>query len=330
MNEISIENFRCFHERQTARLAPLTLLVGENSTGKTSFMAMIRAISDFAYSVRIPDFKEDPYDLGSFDEIAHHRGARGSRPNSFKAGFQSDALYGRPKSNDQSTIRFDATFGRLGTAPVPVQRRIARGDAWAEEFLEADQLYVLRIGNSKGTWEAQMPLPVRELLNDRVFPPMDALLTVLFQRSGELEDAQFKPKDGSPAPELEDLELIRSAVDIKLRPFPFASAPVRSKPRRTYDPARPTRDPEGDYVPMYLAEMYFRDKQGWAALKDRLEQFGKSSGLFEEISIRPLGKKDSEPFQVQVKKPGASLKRATKGPGATSSTWATASTRRCP
>ena len=64
---------------------------------------------------------------------------------------------------------------------------------------------------------------------------------------------------------------------------------------------------------MYLAEMYFRDKQGWAALKDQLEQFGKSSGLFEEISIRPLGKKDSEPFQVQVKKPGASG-RGPKGP----------------
>ena len=32
-----MENFRCFRERQDVRLAPLTLLVGENSTGKTSF-----------------------------------------------------------------------------------------------------------------------------------------------------------------------------------------------------------------------------------------------------------------------------------------------------
>ena len=36
---------------------------------------------------------------------------------------------------------------------------------------------------------------------------------------------------------------------------PFATAPVRSKPRRTYDPTRPARDPEGDYVPMYLAHL---------------------------------------------------------------------------
>ena len=57
MDQITLKNFRCFREKQTARLAPLTLLVGENSTGKTSFMAMIRALWDVAYRQRIPDFK---------------------------------------------------------------------------------------------------------------------------------------------------------------------------------------------------------------------------------------------------------------------------------
>ena len=313
MNEISIENFRCFHERQTARLAPLTLLVGENSTGKTSFLAMIRALWEFAYSFRVPDFKEDPYDLGSFDELAHHRGARGSRANTFKAGFQSDALHGEQKRDDQQTFRFDVTFGRRGTAPVPVQRRFARGDAWAEELLETNQPHVLRVGNSKGTWELLVPIPVSAFLNQRALPSFASYLRIFGRGASELEDSRFTPKIGSPAPEPEDLESIMSALNMEIRPLPFASAPVRSKPRRTYDPARPTRDPEGDYVPMYLADLYFRDKQEWAALKDQLEQFGKSSGLFEEISIRPLGKKDSEPFQVQVKKPGASG-RGPKGP----------------
>ena len=44
MDKITLKNYRCFREKQTIRLAPLTLLVGENSTGKTSFMAMIRAL----------------------------------------------------------------------------------------------------------------------------------------------------------------------------------------------------------------------------------------------------------------------------------------------
>ena len=44
MDEIRLKNFRCFRETQRARLASLTLLLGENSTGKTSFMALIRAL----------------------------------------------------------------------------------------------------------------------------------------------------------------------------------------------------------------------------------------------------------------------------------------------
>ena len=114
MNEIWLRDFRCFHERQTARLAPLTLLVGENSTGKTSFLAMVRALVNLAYGSLIPDFKEPPHDLGSFDEIAHHRGAKGSRAESFSAGFSSPAV-----EDDQEPWRFDAEFRREGTAPLP-------------------------------------------------------------------------------------------------------------------------------------------------------------------------------------------------------------------
>ena len=83
---------------------------------------------------------------------------------------------------------------------------------------------------------------------------------------------------------------------------PFASAPVRSKPRRTYDPASPTPDPEGDYVPMYLADLFLQDRERWNSLKKRLESFGSASGLFDEISIRQLGERGSEPFQVQIRK----------------------------
>ena len=34
MKSITVENYRCFGTEETARLAPLTLLVGENSTGE--------------------------------------------------------------------------------------------------------------------------------------------------------------------------------------------------------------------------------------------------------------------------------------------------------
>ena len=51
-------------------------------------MAMVRALWDQCYLVRIPDLREQPYDLGSFDEITHHRGKNGGRAVSFEAGFE--------------------------------------------------------------------------------------------------------------------------------------------------------------------------------------------------------------------------------------------------
>jgi len=89
MRSITVRNFRCFgDDAQTARLAPLTLLVGENSSGKTSLMAFVRALWDVIYGDLAPNFKEAPYDLGSFREIAHHRGARGGRADVFEGRFE--------------------------------------------------------------------------------------------------------------------------------------------------------------------------------------------------------------------------------------------------
>ena len=36
INSITVNNYRCFSGSQAVRLSPLTLLVGDNSTGKTA------------------------------------------------------------------------------------------------------------------------------------------------------------------------------------------------------------------------------------------------------------------------------------------------------
>ena len=76
LQELRLRDFRCFREQQTARLAPLTLLIGENSTGKTSFLAAVRAMLEVGSYHEDPDFRAPPYDLGSFHEIASSPGIR--------------------------------------------------------------------------------------------------------------------------------------------------------------------------------------------------------------------------------------------------------------
>ena len=315
MDSITLKNFRCFREKQTARLAPLTLLVGENSTGKTSFLAMIRTLWDTASWNRVPYFKEDPYDLGSFDEIAHYRGGRGGRAETFDAGFNvaPRATRGKRRYADANgqPYRFEVTFKKRGTVPGPVKMRLSHEDVWVEVRLE-DQSWQMSFGTPKEAWKSSDTIPD---LSDADYGPMLSPLLhlhLLYQRTvGDREsEAELIAFQGSGSPTKKDQELIDQLVhayrrrSFYYRDQPYASAPVRSKPHRTYDPARTTRDPEGDYIPMYLASVHSQNKVQWKTLKGTLEIFGQTAGLFDEISVKPLGNKESGPFQVQIRKYG--------------------------
>ena len=56
--------------------------------------------------------------------------------------------------------------------------------------------------------------------------------------------------------------------------------------------------------------LYSQDEAKWNALRHALEEFGKDAGLFDEISVRQLGKNKNGPFQIQIRKFGD----RTKGP----------------
>ena len=319
MEKITLKNFRCFREEQTVRLTPLTLLVGENSTGKTSFMALIRALLLAAFQHDVPDFKKEPYDLGSFDEIAHNRGGRGSRASTFEVGFEFTPRH-PIKGMDVATgsCRFEVDFGKKGTVPFPVRTRLSKKDHWIEYNLQKDGSWSLCFGIANSRWQIKSS-ELRTMFNDdHWFSYLRFVDWVLLKQLDLIrrEDKEnytklVIPLDGNDPPTQEGMDLI---VDVSISTFHqsaalYASAPIRSKPHRTYDPSRTVLDPEGDYVPMYLANVYFqKNKKMWSTLKEEIERFGKAAGLFDEITIKPLGKRDSEPFQVQVRKFDGRLK----------------------
>lgn len=69
MRELSFSKYRCFHHEQHVHLAPLTILVGENSTGKTSLMALVRIIWFILKRRRTKEFDDSIFPLGGFTEI---------------------------------------------------------------------------------------------------------------------------------------------------------------------------------------------------------------------------------------------------------------------
>ena len=301
MDRITLKNFRCFREEQTARMAPLTLLVGENSTGKTSFLALIRALWD-AGGFRMPDFKEAPYDLGSFDEIAHYRGGKGGRADTFEVGFDF-AREGRKGA----VTRFEVTFVRKGTIPIPVEWRVIdKSNHIRIRFrLQKNRRLEILYDTQKGIWKEEAGYPW--IRDDRMFP-------YYFLLMGREDRRHLTSLEGSTQPSDGDWKQIERVSQFMMTHHFFgerrlyASAPIRSKPHRTYDPSRPTRDSEGDYIPMYLANIHFEKENAWELLKDMLEDFGRKAGLFDEISVRSLGKKGSDPFQLRIRKYGSKSK----------------------
>ena len=327
MDKITVKNYRCFRDEQSARLAPLTLLVGDNSTGKTSFMAMIRILEDLAFGNDPLDFKREPYDLGSFDDIIHHQNNRGTsvrQTDSFEAGFCATGVRNfKNQPKETKDYQFKAIFGEEDTSPMATKLHLDLGNCWIKVFLSGNSPSI-QVGNKKGSWKRQFSR--RTFLSDmdtpQSLPRLASLVTLPLRRFEQHGDQDLKPVAGSPEISQEDADLIYRELTqfprilrrrgLQRSPYRvFASAPVRSKPRRTYDPARPIPDSEGDYVPMYLANMFFRKEDTWEHLKNKLQEFGRAAGLFDEISIKQLGKRHSEPFQVQIRKFGGPKK---KGP----------------
>lgn len=68
ITQFTMEEVRCFAERQEFEIRPLTFLVGENSTGKTTALACFQVLADYLADGKI-DFNSDPYTMGVFRDI---------------------------------------------------------------------------------------------------------------------------------------------------------------------------------------------------------------------------------------------------------------------
>ena len=320
MDSVTLKNYRCFREEQTARLAPLTLLVGENSTGKTSFLAILRALWEVAVNEAVPDFRRPPYDLGASSEIVYNDSSRTEQPDTFHAGFRDSG-----STNSNEVVSFDVTFEDLDGVTFPVSRYVSVGDASFEVAARPEQSGELRLGIEDRSWKVASVPAWFGSSRERLLPIELAMWDALHmaERNGSPDSVrEAAGQYGGLSLDEDDIGRIRESQQ-RLESWrfhrrytlsgdgaaPFAGAPVRSKPRRTYDPSRPITDPEGENVPAYLSMMSRRDPGAWKNFKEHLERFGTDSGLFDEISIESFGRTgDATPFQIQIRKFGRELK----------------------
>lgn len=85
ITQFSMEEVRCFAGKQTLEIRPLTFLVGENSTGKTTALACFHIFANFLRG-RGVDFNQPPYSMGIFKDIVRNSKEKEKK---FKLGFVS-------------------------------------------------------------------------------------------------------------------------------------------------------------------------------------------------------------------------------------------------
>ena len=162
-SEVRLHNFRCFRDRQTARVRPLTLLVGDNSTGKTSFLAAVRAIWDAVYQQTEPDFRASPYDLGAFREIVFSEGGI-KDGESFEIGFSG--LYHRRRKVDA-----DITFESRAAVPFPAITSLKTKRAWITYAPWEQNTAIIEFGSKDNSWRLRL---------DRKYPPIIPVGSLFF------------------------------------------------------------------------------------------------------------------------------------------------------
>lgn len=120
MKAIYLRDVRCFAEPRCVPLAPLTLLVGENSTGKSSFLALTRIAVEVMQGNLLPNFNTDPFFLGAYDQVAHFRGGRTGRARSFEIGVDAGVPESSPGLRNvakSSVASWRSEFVKRGSQP---------------------------------------------------------------------------------------------------------------------------------------------------------------------------------------------------------------------
>ena len=289
--EFIIENVRCFRDRLRVPLRPITFLVGENSTGKTTFLGCYNALRNLWSGIQMGGsdgniFNQGPFSMGAYGDIV----AR-SRPGmeNFCLGIRGPVDKVNPDSNPRDLICY---FHKSGSEPT-LSKISSILSAKDELHIEpTDKGWISKIygtGISKqvdvdGAGTEHFP-PVGLLMGFRV------LRNIFYNLPEEAETAIAR-------------HFGEISFEQMLTTAPLAIAPVRSKPKRTYDPVSEALTPEGDHIPFVLARMFREGKKEWENLRKELVSFGKESQLFSDIDIRSFGKQSGDPFQLLIKARG--------------------------
>ena len=312
-----IDNFRGF-SNACIPITDVNFLVGQNSTGKTSVLGLLKLFTGPRFLFQ-QEFGHDEVNFGHFSDMV-------SAHSEDKRFFRIGVIWDEPSGKKDETIALgwlstfveDEGLPRLSRytfcrAAHIVSMKVNGGDIqyrteqrpesltsegilttflpkWIEEHSTGVTNYE-NLAVPKG-WTGKIPLMIALSMIGGI------------RDSGQKKDRSRKGFMISP-PETFPAEIVWIA-------------PIRTKPRRTYDELTLDFSPEGGHTP-YLIRKMLSSELAAAHFHSFIERVGLASGLFEDVRIESFGRSATAPFEVDIVLDGEALNLSTVGYGVSQS-----------
>jgi len=292
-NYVFMDNFRGF-ENSVLPLTEMNFFVGENSTGKSSVLSLVKIITNLNFWFNNYDFKADEVNLGHAGDII-------SIASEDKSYFRVGYLNAGNEEKSLISNGFLITYYNKSGVAVPSMISIIR-----------DNNQIIHIKITKTTASYKLENAVNLKIGN--LSEATALFSKLnnFHRSGKgyiklkqldqvktrdvtLRLAVFLTFDEINLGNVEGADLSDRIPNTKR---PCWLAPIRSKPRRTYDEPIDEFTPEGDHTPYVLSNM--SSSSHGANVKGEIESVAQYSGLFKKLEIKKFGRTKNAPFELDV------------------------------
>lgn len=284
-----VDNYRGF-QNSYVPLPAVSFLVGENSSGKTSILKLLKLMSQRFFLMH-GLFSSDDFSLTTSDDLIT-AGEKGP----FRIG-----MIRRDLSDDGTSMPLGAivTFESRDGMPIDVAFTCTLGTSeFAIRRVRGEVYCRVRTGAIGPDTDLTKSFPVwirdqkqKDIAGfQRLDLPKDLKQGTLFQVLAAIGN----PDGVSEVPYRSKSD--RSRIDPTLVPHLTWLAPIRTKPRKTYDEPQYFMSSEGVHTPYILQRALSGDKQFIRSIQN----IGKASGLFKTLQTRNFGNKQGDPFQLRI------------------------------
>ena len=322
MITLYLNHFRGF-EDTFIPLDDVSFLVGENSTGKTSVLTAMRVLfssgtwvmgrfqvddevvggfNDFASNghqwFQVGYFRHDPSAKDGYDAVLLTLTGRGSEVpwvmdvrlltshTDIRFHHDVETYFAKRQSTGSVEEAFRAWTtldpGLSGTLFLLKESSLTYGPLGMLTALEMQEWELYSAERDAFDRASDQALEAQKQANDRWLEKL---------RKGQQEPKPTPP----PLPARPDAPKHLPTITRFMDPIQWL-APIRAKPRRSYDSVAEAYSPEGDHIPWRLRGLHDRSE-----LRNGLRDYGTRSGLYDDVETRSFGNAEDSPFELHVR-----------------------------